>query len=44
MYVKILKLLFTNLLYKKAVQYVQSTENEYDDKALKFLNDFINSL
>ena len=38
------KIIYTMILKKEAKKYVQSTDNEYDDKALKFLSDFVDTL
>jgi len=35
-------ILYTKVLRPMAVEYVESTENTHDDKALVFLDDFVN--
>ena len=38
---KVVREFYVSAIYPAAKEYVESTENEYDDKALEFLHDFI---
>lgn len=41
---KVIKIIYTDGLYPIAKAYVEKTDNTYDDKALEFLNEFVNDL
>jgi hypothetical protein len=41
---KLIKVLYKDGVYPLAYDYVQSTENTYDDKALAFLDDLVTEL
>jgi len=41
---KLIKLLYKKYLYPELLKYVQSTDNEYDDVALAFVDDVIDLL
>ena len=38
---KLIKWIYKKFLYPKLEKYVQSTDNDYDDKALQFLDDVV---
>ena len=38
---KLLKWVYKKFLYPKLQEYVQSTDNDYDNKALEFLDDVV---
>ena len=37
--IKVLKVVYDSWAYPAAKKYVESTENDYDDKVLSFIND-----
>ena len=39
--IKMAVLVYQELIYPIALKYVKSTKNDYDDKALKFLDDLV---
>lgn len=41
---KLIKWIYTKFIYKKLEQYVKSTENEWDDEVLKFIDEVVDLL
>ena len=42
--IKVFKVIWNNFLYKQAVEFVNNTENEYDNKFLEAMNTFLGGL
>jgi hypothetical protein len=42
--IQLVKVLYVEGVYPLAKEYVESTENTYDDKALEFLDDLVKAL
>lgn len=42
--VQVIKLVYSQILYPMAKNYVESTDNEFDDAALKFLDSFVSEI
>jgi hypothetical protein len=41
---KVIKMIYSDGVYPLALEYVQKTDNDFDDKALEFLNSFVEKL